>query len=400
MEKLISDRKLPSLLEMFDGTPVKTRDDWRARRRELLEILSREEYGFTPAAPDSVRSKILSSDRSCGGKANESRVRLSFDTPNGEYSFPFTLIVPETAIREPVPAFVVINFRPDVPDKYIPVEEIIDRGYALAIIYYKDVTDDSAKMDGLAAMYPVDPDTGWGKIGMWAFACSRVMDYLENRNDIDSTRVCVSGHSRLGKTALWCAAQDERFSMAVSNDSGCSGAAISRGKVGESIRDIADVRFPFWFCGNYRNWIDREWEAPFDQHMLLALIAPRHLYVCSASEDEWADPVSEFLCAAAASEVWRFHRVPGLLNAGYIFIDAWFTPEPVFNDSFPNDGFDEPPFDPSIGIAYKPGLDRPSLQANISLHDGYIAYHMRTGAHYFSRTDWNLHMNYREKHHI
>lgn len=400
MKNVIAARKLPPLMEMLDGSPVKTRDGWRARRFELLQMLSREEYGFTPAAPKQIFPEIQSTEISCGGKALESRVTLSFETPNGLYSFPFVLIRPRTA--EPVPAFVVINFRPDIPDKYIPVEEIIDRGYALAVVYYKDVTDDSAKMDGLAAMYPVDPQTGWGKIGMWAFACSRVMDYLETLPCIDATRVCVSGHSRLGKTALWCAAQDERFSMAVSNDSGCSGAAISRGKVGESIRDIADVRFPYWFCGNYRSWMDREWAAPFDQHMLLALIAPRHLYVCSATEDEWADPVSEFLCAAAVSEVWNLHRVPGLVNAESIFSSSWLAPEANVDVDIPvlDDLFGEPPLDPWDGVIFDPAFSRPTVAADKPLHDGCIAYHQRTGAHYFSRTDWNWHIDYRDKHHV
>lgn len=344
---------LPSLCTMNDASPVRTPDDWRARRRELIEILSREEYGFTPAAPDSVRAEALSSERGLAGKATLSRVRLSFDTPGGEFSFPIHLAVPEG--RERVPAFVFINFRPDVPDQYMPLEEIIDRGYAVASFYYKDVTDDSPALDGLAAMYPIDPETGWGKIGMWAFAASRVMDYLETLPCIDPSRVAVTGHSRLGKTSLWCGAQDERFSMVISNDSGCSGAAISRGKVGESIRHIC-TNFPFWFCGNYRSWMDREFDAPFDQHFLLALAAPRALYVCSAVEDEWSDPASEYRGVRAASEAWSLLRRPGLIGPDAL---------------------------PAVGSA---------------LHAGSVAYHLRSGGHFFSRTDWNEHMDYRDRH--
>ena len=340
---------LPSLF-----TPsVRTADDWRARRRELIELLSREEYGFTPVAPDSVRADVISTERVCAGKAMQSSIRLSFDTPNGEASFPFELVLPAT--DQPAPAFVALNFRPDIPDKYLPLEEIVDHGFAVARIYYKDVTDDSEKIDGLAAMYPIDPATGWGKLGMWAFAASRVMDYLETLDAIDHSRVCVVGHSRLGKTALWCGAQDERFSMVVSNDSGCSGAAISRGKVGETIRDITK-RFPYWFCGNYQAWADREYDAHFDQHMLLALVAPRCLYVCSATEDEWADPASEYAGAKAAAEAWSFLRAPGL-----------------------------------IGPDQLPAADSP-------LHAGNVAYHLRTGPHFQGRADWNWLMEYREKH--
>lgn len=338
---------------MDSGIVVRNRDDWRMRRKELIHILSREEYGFTPAAPAEVRAETLSSERAFAGKATHSRIKLSFNTPSGEFSFPFDLIVPENAVS--APAFIYLSFRPELPDQYLPVEEILDHGFAIASIDYQEVTTDTAAIDGLAAMYPIDPQTGWGTIGMWAFAASRVFDYIETLPAIDPARVCVVGHSRLGKTALWCAAQDERFAMVVSNDSGCSGAAISRGKVGETIRDITG-RFPYWFCGNYRNWVDREFEAPFDQHMLLALIAPRRLYVSSATEDEWADPASEFASAQTAAEAWRFLRAPGLIAP---------------------DGMPQP---------------------ETSLHNGSVAYHLRTGSHFLSRADWLQFMAYREKH--
>ena len=340
---------LPNLLTSAVCTP----DDWRARRRELKEILSREEYGFTPAAPECVRAEVTATERVCAGKAMQSSVKLSFDTPNGEFTFPFELVVPVS--EKPVPAFVALNFRPEIPDKYLPLEEIVDHGFAVARIYYNDVTTDGPEIDGIAAMYPIDPATGWGKLGMWAFAASRVMDYLETLQSIDHSRVCVIGHSRLGKTALWCGAQDERFSMVVSNDSGCSGAAISRGKVGESIEAIVN-RFPYWFCGNYRSWAGKEFEADFDQHMLLALVAPRRLYVCSATEDEWADPASEYAGAKAAGEVWSFLRMSGLV------------------------GPEELP------------------EADVPLHDGCVAYHLRTGPHFQGRADWLHVMAYREKH--
>lgn len=353
-EKLAA-RKLPSLMKMNCGKDVRTPDDWRVRRRELLEILQREEYGFTPSAPKKVIGTIENSERAFAGKAIQSLIRISFDTPNGTFAFPFTLIMPEKSAKAPM--FLCINFRPDIPDRYIPVEEIIDHGFGLAIVYYNDITADGPELDGLAAMYPIDASTGWGKIGMWAFACSRILDYLETRSDVDAARVCVSGHSRLGKTALWCAAQDERFAMAVSNDSGCSGAAISRGKIGESIEVIAN-RFPYWFCGNYQNWKQCEYESDFDQHMLLALVAPRKLYVASATEDDWADPESEFLCCLAADEAWKLLRVPGLIT--------------------PNE---------------MPTADAPLIE-------GGICYHLRTGMHFFSRSDWMHQIAAREHAHI
>lgn len=360
LKEKIDARALPELMRMANGQPVVGIDDWRARRRELIDLLSREEYGYTPAAPAQVRASIDMPSGSLGdtayaNKAIQQKIDLSFDTPNGEFTFPFRLIVPKAVSKAPV--FVYINFRPDVPDRYLPVEEIIDNGFAIAVFYYKDVTDDSGNFDKLATMYPRDEKTGWGKIGMWAFAASRIMDYLESREDIDCTRACVSGHSRLGKTALWCGAQDERFAMVISNCSGCSGAAITRDKVGEDVDTIARV-FPYWFCGNYQAWRCREKEMPFDQHMLLALVAPRKLYVASAEEDTWADPESEFLCCVTASEAWTAQRAVGLI-----------TP-----DAMP--------------------------ELNAPLHEGGICYHVRTGSHYHSRTDWIYHMQCRQKAHI
>jgi len=354
IQEKIAARKLPPLLKLNDGRTVSTPDDWRERRRELLDMLSREEFGVTPDAPAAIRAMVENSSSCFAGKAVRSDVRIAFDTPAGEFSFPFALIVPKS--DRPVPAFVYVNFRPDIPDQYLPAEEIIDHGFAIARIYYQDVTSDTANIDGLAEKYPLDAPDSWGKIGMWAFAASRVMDYLLTRDDIDHARIAVAGHSRLGKTALWCAAQDERFSMAISNDSGCSGAAISRSKVGETIDAITDPeRFHYWFCRNYRNWASREYDAPFDQHMLLSLIAPRRLYVCSAAEDLWADPESEFLGAFAAGEAWKLLRMPGLIAEGM----------PVIGDA---------------------------------MHDGCVGYHLRAGEHFHSRTDWLLQMAYREKH--
>ena len=356
-------KELPALLRMQDGRPVWQEEDeslslagWNERRGELLSVLAEQVYGRTDVSgqPDFV---VESTESTFGGKADWLHVRATVHMPKGDFSFPFALLVPRK--NRPAPAFVSIGFDSAVPYKYLPAEEVIDHGFAIAHFGYKDVTDDSAEIDGLAAVTHIDPANGWGKIGMWAHAASTIMDYLQQRGDlIDGKRVCVAGHSRLGKTALWCGAQDERFSMVVSNDSGCSGAAISRGKVGESIDDITR-RFPYWFCGNYKSWANREFEAPFDQHFLLALIAPRKLYVTSATEDEWADPRSEYACCLAVSPVWKMLGETGLVG--------------------PDDAL--------------PAPDEP-------LHEGGVGYHLRTGEHFFSRTDWLHIMAYREKHHV
>ena len=360
-EKLAALR-LPPLMVSGDGTPVDSAERWRVRRRELIELLSRVEYGYTPPAPRRVYAEPIPEpnrqigDQAYADKAVQQRIELSFETPGGPFTFPIVLIVPKAVARAPV--FVNIAFRRELPDRYLPVEEIIDRGYAIATYCYEDVTSDNvAEFDKLGALYPRDARTGWGKIGIWAFAASRVLDYLETRADIDAARACVTGHSRLGKTALWCGAQDERFAMVVSNDSGCGGAALTRDKQGEQVTDSIRL-FPYWYCGNYASWQGRAHEMPFDQHMLLALIAPRRLYVCSAEKDSWADPEHEFLSCVAASEAWTVQRVPGLV-----------TPDAL------------------------PVPDSP-------LHEGGICYHMRRGTHFFSRTDWLHHMACRDRYHI
>ena len=359
LQEKLNARRLPALMTMHNGQPVQTPDGWRERRRELMDLLSREEYGVTPAPPTAVSAAVDPASGQgnsiCAGKAVRQLIRLSFDTPGGPFTFTLTLITPTRVPR--APAFVYMDFQANPPSANVPVEEIIDHGFALAAFSYQDITSDGPASDGLAALYPRDEKTGWGKLGMWAFAASRVLDYLETRGDIDEARVGVTGHSRLGKAALWCGAQDERFSMTVANDSGCSGAAISRGKTGESI-DIIAKRFPFWFCGNYQAWRGREEEAPFDQHMVVALCAPRRVYVCSASMDDWADPESEFLSCAAASPAWTAHRVPGLI-----------TP-----DALP--------------------------ETDVPLTEGGVCYHKRWGTHDYSRTDWLWQMACRERFHV
>ncbi len=348
----LSKRILPKLLEFADGSQV-TSENWEVRRSQLLELLGREEYGFAPPPPDKVEVKVEKHEENqYAGKAYVNGLRLSFEAEKGEFSFPVTEIVPTG--KKNCPTFVMLNFRADVPDRYLPVEEILDYGCAVLRIYYNDIAFDGEDgfSGGIAAMYDREK-YNWGKLRMWAFAASRVMDYLQSgkADYADLSRVAVTGHSRLGKTSLIAAAFDTRFALACANNSGCSGDAITRNKKGEHVKDIIK-NFPFWFCDKYKAYAENETDMPFDQHFLVAAIAPRKVALGAALEDEWADPDSQYLSACAASEVWEM-----LGQNGFVCPDRL----PVPGDCFSS---------------------------------GSIKYHLRRGKHFYSREDWQRYCTY------
>ena len=349
---------LPDIFTFADGARLETPAQWERRRRELLRVLCREEYGCLPPAPLSWRAEALEEDPDfCAGKVTLSKVRLTVALPGGEAAFPVYCAVPKAG--RPCPAFLHINFRDNVPDKYMPTEEICDAGFAVVSFCYTDVTsDDGDFSDGLAgAVYggaERGPD-GPGKIALWAWAAMRVMDYIQTLDGIDTRNVAVIGHSRLGKTALLAGASDGRFAFVISNDSGCSGAAISRGKASETVADICRM-FPYWFCENYQKYAGHEDKMPFDQHFLLAAIAPRGLYVSDAEDDAWAGPQAEFNGCIEAGRAYEFLGRTGFVRTG----------------------------------------DSP--RAGESLHEGDIGYHMRPGVHYLGREDWRGFMGYVKRH--
>ncbi len=357
--KLWDELKSRGVPDPFEG--VSSRAEWLAKRELIKDVLQKEEYGYLPAKPDSVSVKVISSDPGfCAGKAPLEMLMLKAEFGGKEFSFPFCSVVP--AGKTNIPAFIHITFRKEVPDKYMPSEEICDNGFAMFSFCYNDVTADNNDFtDGLAGVLfggrRIDERTGdeCGKIAMWAWAAMRVMDYVMTVPCIDKGNVAVAGHSRLGKTALLAGAFDERFAFTFSNNSGCSGAAITRSKVGEKVKDIC-TRFPFWFCRNYRKYMDNEQEMPFDQHFLLSLAAPRKVYAASAEADSWADPASEYLSCAAASPVYSYWGMRGFIAA----------------DRYP--------------------------EAGDIFHEGNIGYHLRKGRHYFSREDWLRDMEFIKAH--
>lgn len=343
LEKILKERNLPKFTS----------------REEMLNVLLNEEYGHIPPQPDSVTYKETENcvKNFCAGRAISKKVEATVKISGKEFTFPFFVGIPKKEGKHPF--FVSINFSDNVPDIYMPAEEIIDNGFAIMSFCYKDITSDNGDFtNGLAGILYENgkrKSNDAGKIAMWAWAAQRLMDYAQTLDCLDFDCSIVCGHSRLGKTALLAAATDERFKFAFSNNSGCGGAAISRGKEGETIHDICRV-FPYWFCENYLKYVNAEEKMPFDQHYLLALIAPRYVYIGSADEDAWADPVSEMLNCVAVSEIYEKYDKKGFIHAGNL---------PKVNDEF---------------------------------HDGCVGYHLRAGLHYFSREDWLKAIKFVRKH--
>ena len=341
---------LPDPLFFQNGEPVQTPADWGKRRAELLELFRVHIYGRAPIeAPDDLSFVVAETQSDAlNGAATRKQIAIRF----GGFSFDLKLLIPNAAPRKS-PCFVLANNRMALSAgaherDFWPADYLIARGYAAAVfdMAQLDPDFDDGFRNGIHALYDKGKRAtdAWGTIASWAWGASRAMDYLQIDAEIDATKIALVGHSRGGKAALWAGAQDERFALTVSNDSGCSGAALAREAGGETIAQINE-KFPHWFCENYKIYNDREDDLPIDQHQLLALMAPRLLYVASASQDEWANPYAEFQAAVAASPVYRVLDKIGL-----------------------------------------PSLIQPAR--NVAMLNGHIGHHCRTGKHDLTRFDW------------
>ena len=363
LKELVKNRNLP---------PFKSRE-------EMVEILLKEEYGILPNVEYEVKVSDPIPNRKNPSpivKSSQSKVEFTISSKYGSHSFFVERTLQTDGEKHPL--FIFVNFHEEVPNIYYPLEEVTERGFNVLSFYYKAVTsDDGDFTNGISkVLLPNGQENGdtAGKIMLWAFTAMRVLDYAETLAEVDLENVGVLGHSRLGKTALVTAMLDKRFKYAFSNNSGCSGASLSRGNSGLLVygsqrncteprivgygETIADVfyKFPYWFCKNYYKSTKNNYPDDFDQHYLLSSIAPRFAYVGSGSKDLWADPKSEFLNCVASSEIYEKLGLKGLIS----------------EDKFP--------------------------EINERFIDGRIGYHLREGVHYLSRHDWNNYMDFIDLH--
>ncbi len=393
-EALVPQFQLPDPLKTEKGHTISSAELWQSvRRPEVLRLFEQHVFGRLPQVD--VRLRVRSHERTeimDGNAIREQQTIYLTDDDTGP-SIDILIYIPAKAAA-PVPAFLGLNFggnhtvdsdpairlptswvRKDVRMKTTSekaseasrgirasrwdVKQIVSRGYGLITAYYGDIDPDFDdgfqngihRLDSEKGSERAD-DTG-GSISAWAWGLSRILDTLETHPRVDGQRVAVFGHSRLGKTSLWAGATDQRFGLVISNNSGCGGAALSRRRFGETVKRI-NTSFPHWFCLKHRDYNDREDMLPVDHHQLIALMAPRPVYVASAKEDRWADPRGEMLSVYYAGPVYALFGRSGLPSP-----KQPATGSPVMTD---------------------------------------VGYHVRSGKHDVTSYDWTQYISFADQH--
>ncbi len=317
---------LPDPLTLQNGKPVKDAETWnKVRRPEILKLYETEIYGRVPATVPKVTFESFDADPAAvNGTAVRKNIVIRFGERTVGPKLNVTLYLPAKATG-PVPVLLHATFfgqpsgaptpppngKAPRPNELGPIADIMGRGYGYAVFRYTDVQPDAANTNqsGLQAMAYAPGQTKpladeWGTIAVWAWATSRVMDYLETDRSVDAKRVALIGHSRLGKMVLWAGARDHRFSLVFSSCSGEMGAAMARRDYGETVDDLA-ANFPWQFAGNFQKYAGHWKDLPVDSHLLIALNAPHAVFITGGTQDQWADPQGEFLAALEAGPVYR-----------------------------------------------------------------------------------------------
>ena len=366
-EEKVPDYTLPPLLVTQEGEKVKTRNGWcNVRRPEILELFRENIYGRVPSTPYEQTFKVVSEDpNAMEGRATLKQVEITVASGGKSLVIHLNFFIPNSA-KKPVPLFLLINNRGpavvnltrQVKSEFWPAEDVIARGYGIAVFNNSDLDPDSFDdyKDGIHGVLDRGERQGdsWATLSAWAWGASRCMDYFETDTWVDSKKIALLGHSRGGKTALWAGAQDERFALVISNESGAGGAALARRRFGETVTVMNNSSIFYWFCSNYKKYSNNEDALPVDQHMLLALIAPRALYIACADEDLWGDPKGSYLSLYHALPVYQLLKTHSTL--------------------------------PEI----MPPLDTPVVSGN-------VGFHIRNGGHNMLLKDWNWFMDFADK---
>lgn len=300
-------------------------------REEMIDTIVKEEFGVLPTPPFSFT--VSEPTTICPYFANRTvthdEVTMTVTVGGGSHSFKIDRLLHTDG--RPRPTVIVNNFDRMGASRYFPIEELSETDFNFISVFYKEISSDDGDFStGLAPLLlpnGQETDTTCGKIGIWAWANMRVMDYALTLPETDARNVAVVGHSRLGKTSLYTGMMDERFRFVYSNAAGCAGDTLAHGNTGfsrpkmvyaggELIEDIVR-NFPYWFCKSYHKYAERSIADTFDQHFLLASIAPRYLFIGTCATDDWADPKGEQLCALAAGEAWERAGLAGLVGSDH-----------------------------------------------------------------------------------
>jgi hypothetical protein len=364
-EAKVATYKLPDPLVLSNGQRVRNSDMWtKQRRAELIRLYETEIYGRVPANAPKVTWEDGDVDRSWrNGTAVRKQVIAHVGSGSNERRFTVWLYTPVKAVR-PSPVLLSINFAPaargggPVPTGEPPVaDEILAHGWAYATVVYTEIQSDRANAwkDGVIGLTLAPDQTEprpdeWGSISAWAWAISRIVDYFETDKSVDARQVAIQGFSRLGKTVLWAAAKDERIAAVFSGCAGEMGSSLARRDWGETVDDMAQ-NFAWQFAGNLQKYVGRWNDMPVDAHMLIALSAPRPVFITGGTTDQWSDPKGEFLAEVAAGPVYR------LLGKK------------------------------DLGVTEFPAPDSPVVS-------GELAFNYHTGGHTLTMTEWNLFLNF------